>query len=122
MLSHLKIPQNEITVLRPQTDRDGDALSSIEVGIGYGIFRTRTHEELDRTHNVDFMWVGILNEFTPHADVANPAEPILSILQGDICRWRGREYYVGNVMERFDVNGDFVGYWLECTNRSSRAR
>lgn len=135
MLKHLKTSKNKITIERNITDRDGDISSTIEIGSGYGIFRTKTIEELNVQKSGEYSWVGILGFFEPNTyeieteleDDINGESVIIEIpdadkiiKSGDIAVWRDKEYYIGSVVERLDIHGAFMGYWLECGQGRAR--
>ena len=133
MLKHLKQSNNKITIERDITDRDGDISSTFLIGSGYGLFRTKTIEELSIQSSEGCTWVGILGFFEPdtskiepennteNGDDANGESVIIEIpdadkviKSGDIATWRNKEYYIASVVERVDIHGEFIGYWLEC--------
>ncbi|HPC65176.1 MAG TPA: hypothetical protein PK525_11210 [Anaerohalosphaeraceae bacterium] len=115
MLSHLITSSNEITVYRQLKDRDGDVTSEFEVGTAYGIFRTSLKEEFAMGNKLNYTWVGILTHYSSSAiqDVDTAYTP----KQGDVCEWKGKRYYIEGVHERFDLDGNFVGYWIGATDR-----
>ena len=113
ILSHLKIKVNEIIVRRNIKDRDGDTSSTIDIGSGYGMFRSKSLEELNASGTTEYGLVGLLAFF--NSSIGDP------IQSGDIATWRDQEYYIASVAERYDVFGKFAGYWLECgKGRASR--
>jgi|BioPla2DNA2_1021312.scaffolds.fasta_scaffold03220_7 hypothetical protein len=112
MLSSLKSSNNEVKVLRLQRDRDGDVVSEQLIGQGYGIFRSSLKEQMASSFPVNYTWVGIITSYVRLLWEGT------DINKGDICVWRGKRYEIEGVHERYNIHGEFEGYWLGCYDKS----
>lgn len=120
MLSHLSVEANRVMVMRGEKNRDGDVIVEVVIGEGFGLFRTKSMEEIGKNGPSDFEWIGMLVGYQSCISDGRDNGGEFAPMTGDVCTWRGQDFYIGSVHERFDVHGVFAGYLLECSNQRSR--
>lgn len=114
MLDHLVVEENKIEVFEVVKDRDEAEISRVRIGFGYGIFRGQSTEEFAMMGSAAFTNIGTLVHYTSDTD-SNPRSHSTPQI-GDVCTWRGKEYYVSGVSPRPDIYGELVGYTIRCSN------
>lgn len=121
MFGHLVTDVNRIQVLQQILNRDGDVSATVVIGEGYGVFRTKTLEEVMAYTSSTFDSVGTLLFYTANEPqsivvgnntIVTHTEPRV----GDTCTWRGMSYTLTGIEPRIDINGDLVGYTVRCSN------
>ena len=127
MFKHLKTTKNKIIVYEEPKSRDGSVITRLQIGTAYGAFRSLTEEEMKAPQLANYASVGMLVFYTPDETIAEgtlvdsggvPANPKTHYYpkKGDLCTWRGTEYYVSGVSAKPDIRGDIEGYLVYCKN------
>lgn len=117
MFEHLVEPINKIEVFEIILDRDGAEVSRIRIGSGYGLFRGQSTEEFAMMGSAAFTNIGTLVHYTEDTSELEDQERSHTVPQiGDVCTWRGQEYYISGVSPRPDIYGELVGYNIRCSN------
>lgn len=127
MLEHLIDPSNKITFEEVVLDRDGDAVCSFVIGVGYGIFTSLSRDDVELFGVNTFRSVSIAVHYSSQSSNTQVVEGIEYSAQHTepfvqnqrrkcVATWRGKTYDITSVQKRYDIHGTFVGYRVFSAN------